>query len=86
MAPVLMLIEVCMDLLQPKLMAYIVNDGIMKGNLFLIQSTGLQMIGIAFIGLIGGVGCTVYSSIASQNFGADLRNDLFQKSANVIIS
>jgi ATP-binding cassette subfamily B multidrug efflux pump len=79
LAPILMLIEVYMDLLQPKLMAYIVNEGIIKGNLFLIQSTGLQMIGIALIGIIGGAGCTLYSSIASQNFGADLRNGLFQK-------
>nr|WP_275581963.1 ABC transporter ATP-binding protein [Brevibacillus fulvus] len=79
LAPILMLIEVAMDLLQPKLMAHIVNEGIVKGNLTLIQTTGLLMLGVALIGLIGGAGCTIFSTIASQNFGADLRSALFQK-------
>lgn len=79
LAPLLMLVEVYMDLLQPKLMADIVNDGVMAGNLAHIQKMGLLMLGAALIGLIGGVGCSVYSSIASQQFGADLRKDLFLK-------
>ncbi|WP_435922555.1 ABC transporter ATP-binding protein [Paenibacillus sp. DYY-L-2] len=79
LAPILMLVEVSMDLLQPKLMAHIVNEGIMKGDLPLIQNTGLLMIGVALIGLLGGAGCSVFSTIASQNFGADLRNGLFRK-------
>lgn len=79
LAPILMVIEVSMDLLQPKLMAHIVNEGIMKGDLPLIQSTGLLMIGVALIGLLGGAGCSVFSTIASQNFAADLRNGLFHK-------
>lgn len=78
-APLLMLLEVFMDLLQPALMASIVNDGIMKNNLAHIQTTGLTMIGVALIGLIGGAGCTLFSSIASQRFGADLRADVFDK-------
>lgn len=79
LAPLLMLLEVTLDLLQPKLMAHIVNDGIMNRNLGLIQSTGLQMIGVALVGLLAGVGCGVFSTIASQNFGTDLRNGLFHK-------
>jgi len=78
-APLLMVLEVYMDLLQPKLMAHIVNDGIMQGNLPLIQQTGLQMIGVALIGMLGGVGCAIYSTRASQNFGTDLRGGIFQK-------
>ncbi|MCS7459577.1 ABC transporter ATP-binding protein/permease [Paenibacillus doosanensis] len=79
LAPLLMLIEVYMDLLQPKLMASIVNEGVLQGNLPHIQTTGLLMLGTALIGLIGGIGCTYFSSIASQHFGADIRSDLFQK-------
>lgn len=79
LAPLLMILEVCMDLLQPKLMASIVDNGIMANDLGHIQRTGLFMLGTAVIGLIGGVGCSVYSSIASQRFGADLRGDLFRK-------
>ncbi len=79
LAPLLMILEVSMDLLQPKLMASIVDQGIMNRDLAHIQTTGLWMLGTALIGLVGGVGCSVYSSIASQKFGADLRGDLFRK-------
>ncbi|WP_438348715.1 ABC transporter ATP-binding protein [Paenibacillus sp. FA6] len=79
LAPLCMVLEVWMDLLQPMMMASIVNNGIMKGDLAHIQRTGLMMIGIALIGAIAGVGCSIFSSIASQNFGRDLRNSLFEK-------
>ncbi|MFF2014963.1 ABC transporter ATP-binding protein [Paenibacillus sp. NPDC058177] len=79
LAPLLMVVEVFMDLLQPTLMASIVDKGIMKNDLTHIVSTGLTMLGVAFIGLIGGVGCTIFSSIASQNFGNDLRIRLFEQ-------
>ncbi|MFB9750356.1 ABC transporter ATP-binding protein [Paenibacillus hodogayensis] len=79
LAPLLMLVEVFMDLLQPKLMANIVNDGVMKGDLAYIRSTGLLMLVVAVIGLIGGIGCSIYSTIASQHFGTDLRKDVFAK-------
>lgn len=79
LAPLLMVLEVAMDLLQPLLMASIVNEGIMKGDLPHIQRTGLLMITVALIGLIGGVGCSIFASIASQSFGKDLRNDLFRR-------
>lgn len=78
LAPLFMVVEVFMDLLQPTLMASIVDEGLMKNDLGHIVSTGLMMIGVALIGLIGGVGCTVFSSIASQNFGNDLRIRLFE--------
>ncbi|WP_138493652.1 ABC transporter ATP-binding protein [Paenibacillus pinistramenti] len=78
LAPLLMIVEVYMDLLQPTLMASIVDKGIMMNNLPHIVSTGLMMLGIALIGLIGGAGCTIFSSIASQNFGNDLRVRLFE--------
>ncbi|MEK8207132.1 ABC transporter ATP-binding protein [Paenibacillus sp. FSL L8-0696] len=78
LAPLLMLVEVTMDLLQPTLMASIVDKGVMTKDLSHIFSTGMIMLGVAFIGLIGGVGCTIFSSIASQNFGNDLRISLFE--------
>jgi ATP-binding cassette subfamily B protein len=74
----MMMIEVSMDLLQPTLMASIVDHGIMTKDVSHIYSTGLIMLGVALIGLLGGVGCTVFSSIASQNFGNDLRINLFE--------
>ncbi|MFK7697137.1 ABC transporter ATP-binding protein [Paenibacillus sp. HJGM_3] len=79
LAPLLMLLEVCMDLLQPILMASIIDKGVLASDFAFIRDTGLLMLGAALIGLAGGVGCTVFSSIASMRFGADLRQDLFRK-------
>lgn len=79
LAPLLMIIEVICDLSQPTLLARIVDNGIAKGDINLIIRTGLLMIGIAFIGMIGGVGCTITASIASQGFGTDLRSAVFRK-------
>lgn len=79
LAPLLMLLEVCMDLLQPFLMASIIDKGVMQGDLGHIRHTGMLMLGAALIGLVGGFGCTFFSSIAAQRFGADLRHDLFKK-------
>ncbi|MCL4440070.1 MAG: ABC transporter ATP-binding protein/permease [Firmicutes bacterium] len=79
LAPLLMLLEVATDLLQPKLMANIVDKGIAHGDIGFIIQTGLIMIAVALIGVIGGFGCIVFSSIAAQNFGTDLRSDLFRK-------
>ncbi|MEC0227271.1 ABC transporter ATP-binding protein [Paenibacillus alba] len=79
LAPLLMVMEVCMDLTQPRLMAAIVNQGVSQGNLSLVWSTGLHMLVVALIGLIGGVGCTYFAVKAAQNFGADLRLSLFEK-------
>ncbi|CAN7199477.1 ABC transporter ATP-binding protein [Paenibacillus sp. LjRoot56] len=79
LAPLLMVMEVCMDLSQPRLMATIVNHGVAEGNLALIWSTGIHMLGVAIIGLIGGVGCTFFTVKAAQSFGADLRLSVFEK-------
>ena len=85
LSPLLMLVEVFMDLLQPTLMSVIVDDGILHANeagqitpdMNIIIFTGLKMLACALIGMVGGVGCTYFSSKSSQNFGADLRADVF---------
>lgn len=86
LAPLLMVIEVVMDLLQPAMMSTIVDEGILGineaggyGNMDVILVTCVKMLIFALIGAIGGIGCTYFSTKASQNFGADLRSDLFRK-------
>ncbi|MDY3071262.1 MAG: ABC transporter ATP-binding protein [Eubacteriales bacterium] len=78
-APLLMFLEVMMDLQQPALMSDIVDIGIQNGDLHYILTTGLKMLGCALVGLIGGAGCTVLSSIASIRLAKELRADLFAK-------
>jgi ATP-binding cassette subfamily B protein len=79
LAPLLMLVEVVCDLLQPTLMSRIVNIGVGSRDAGYIIKTGTLMLGIALLGMAGGIGCTIFAVIASQNFGTDLRADLFQK-------
>ncbi|MBB6634412.1 ABC transporter ATP-binding protein [Cohnella thailandensis] len=74
-----MVLEVVMDLLQPSLMASIVNDGVMKGDLGHIGLMSIWMILAAVCGLLGGMGCAYYAIRASVGFGTDLRNALFRK-------
>ncbi|WP_232698740.1 ABC transporter ATP-binding protein [Brevibacillus daliensis] len=78
-AVLLMLVEVMMDLLQPTLMAHIVDYGIANGDVPYILQTGVLMIGVALLGIIGGCGCIYFASITSQGFGADTREQLFSK-------
>ncbi len=77
LAPLLMVLEVSMDLMQPRLMASIVDQGVMQGDLAQVGQSGLLMLLCALLGLVGGVGCTVYSSKAAVAFSSDLRRDLF---------
>ena len=79
LAPLMMVIEVFMDLQQPALMAVVVNDGILNANVGIIAHTCLKMLSAALIGMIGGIGCSVFAMLASMNYGADLRSSLFKK-------
>ena len=79
LAPLTMMVEVVMDLLQPALMADIINIGILDEKMDVILWTSLKMLIFAVIGMVGGMSCTYFSSKVSQNFGADLRSDLFKK-------
>jgi ATP-binding cassette subfamily B protein len=79
LAPLLMALEVAMDLLQPRLIQRIVDDGVARGDMNVVVSAGGWMVATTIIGLLGGVGCTVFTMLAAQGFGADLRATLFGK-------
>lgn len=79
LAPLMMAIEVGMDLLQPRLVERIIDDGIANNDMDLVRNTTLLMLLVAFIGMIGGVLCGVFAIQASQGFGAGLRGTLFRK-------
>ncbi|MDQ5850491.1 MAG: ABC transporter ATP-binding protein/permease [Chloroflexota bacterium] len=79
LAPLLMALEVAMDLMQPRLIQHIVDQGIARSDMAVVINTGLWMIGLALIGLGGGIGCGVFAIMAGQHFGADLRATLFRK-------
>ncbi len=79
LSPLLMMGEVAVDLMQPALMATIINEGVLGQNLPLIISTGAKMLVLVAIGGLMGILCAYTASVASQGFGSDLRIDTFQR-------
>ncbi|SES29250.1 ABC transporter ATP-binding protein [Psychrobacillus sp. OK032] len=79
LGPLLMCVEVAMDLLQPTIMQHIIDVGIANNDDAYVIWLGLLMLLTACIGLVGGVGCTIYSTKAAVNFAADVRRDVFKK-------
>ncbi len=79
LAPLLMILEVAMDLMQPRMIQRIVDVGIAQLDMAVVTNTGLLMVGLAIVGAAGGFGCTVFATMAAQGFGADLRHTLFRK-------
>ena len=79
LAPLTMVGEVFVDLLQPKLLSQIVDDGVLPQNMDVILSTGIIMLLTIIAGGCCGVGSSAFSGMASQGFARDLRNDVFRK-------
>ena len=79
LAPILMLLEVAMDLTLPTMLSNIVDIGIANSDINYVLTAGAKMILFAFLGLIGGVGCSIFSTIAAVNLGQKLRDGLFAK-------
>lgn len=82
-APLFMVGEVAMDLIQPDMMADIVDNGVLKSDITLIVTVGIKMILTVIVGGISGILCGIFANIAAQGFGNDLRKDLFAKIMNL---
>lgn len=78
-APIMMILEVSMDLLQPTLLANIIDIGLVNNDTTYILTVGKKMLIVAILGLIGGSGCSVFTSIAAMKLGQNLRTGLFNK-------
>ena len=79
LAPLLMALEVTMDLLQPLLLQKIIDHGIAADDTAYVIQMGTFMVIAAIIGLIGGIGCTIYSTKSAVNIATDIRRELFSK-------
>ena len=85
LASVFMVLEVYVDLLQPRLMAQIVDEGILGLNnggvsdLHIVTSVGIKMLLIVLCGGIFGILSGVCTNLCSQNFGNDIRKSAFRK-------
>lgn len=79
LSPLLMIGEVAVDLMQPKLMSKIVNDGVLGHDMSVILTTGVQMLLLVALGGFMGIMCAYTASVASQGFGNDIRIDAFNR-------
>ncbi|NEY18559.1 ABC transporter ATP-binding protein [Bacillus ginsengihumi] len=71
--------EALCDLMQPTIMSKIIDIGVASNNLQYVLKLGWLMLLITGCGAIAASLRSTLASIVSQNFGAELRSDLFQK-------
>lgn len=77
--PLLVLVTVWCETVQPMYMAEIIDQGVMKRDLSLIAEKGTYMVLISLLGLAFSVANVWVASRTSIGFGTDLRTALFGK-------
>ena len=78
LTPVCMIGEVVMEMIVPRLMASIIDDGVTAGNMEHIYRVGGWMIVAAIIGLVFGVLGAVFGSRAATGFARNLRRSMYR--------
>lgn len=78
-APILIILEVICELLLPLIMAEIVDVAIPAGDVGYIFKLGAMMLVLAVAAMFCGVMSAKYAAFASQGFGGNLRQRLFDK-------
>ncbi len=80
LGPIFMIVEVVGEVFMPKMMADIINVGIIDGaGKNYIITKGIMMVGMALLMMLGGVLGAYFATKASVNFAAALRKDVFKK-------
>ena len=79
MAPILMLCEVVLDLMQPRLIQRIIDYGVARSDTNMVLGTAFLM--LCFMALSGlcGLGCGYFAVRSAYGLGGDLRAALFRK-------
>ena len=73
------MIEVLCDLLQPTLMSMVIDKGISANDMNMVLKYGIIMIGISIFGALIAITRNKFATKVAQNFGAELRLDVFNK-------
>ena len=79
LTPLLVAIEVVLEVLMPFMMAWIIDDGINKGDIGYITKIGIILLIMATISLITGVMAGRYAAVSAAGFSKNLRFDIFSK-------
>jgi len=75
--PLMMIVEVLGEIILPKLMSLLINNGVAENDSAYIAKIGLIMVMCAVLMALGGIGGAWFGAKASINFAADLRKDAF---------
>ncbi|MCD7034001.1 ABC transporter ATP-binding protein/permease [Metabacillus sp. GX 13764] len=78
-ALLLMLVELGVELVQPLLIAKIINEGILAKNMDVVFTWGWVMVGISLFAFASGISNSFLASFSSQGFAYDIRKSLFGK-------
>ncbi|MEO8772269.1 MAG: ABC transporter ATP-binding protein [Ferruginibacter sp.] len=79
MTPLLVIIDVICEIVQPELMSKIVDTGVTQKSLNYILHKGGIMVILSVIAIAANIGSIYFSSQASVGFAAELRKGLFNK-------
>ncbi|NLT19008.1 MAG: putative multidrug export ATP-binding/permease protein [Firmicutes bacterium ADurb.Bin080] len=82
LAPLFVVLEVVCEVLIPKIMTYIIDDGVAKGNINAVLINGGIMVILAGLSLLLGLLSARFAAVASMGFGANLRENMFNKVQN----
>lgn len=77
--PLMMLTEVAGEVMLPKFMSMIINNGVTSRNVAYIGKMGTLMVLTVLFMAVGGILGAYFSAKASISFTSDMRNDLFRK-------
>lgn len=77
--PLCMIVEVIGEVMMPRLLAKIIDVGIVEGNWQYIAGTCVLMVITALLMMGGGVGGAYFAARASIGFSSDLRSDIYKK-------
>ena len=75
----LMLVELAVELIQPLLIAKIIDEGIVAKDLDTVIKWGGVMLGISLLAFVSGIANSFLAAHAGQSFGFDIRERLFSK-------
>mgnify|MGYP002799517457 FL=1 len=79
LAPVLVVLEVLLEVLIPYLMANIIDIGISGGDMGYITKTGILLVFMAMLSLVFGAKAGQYAAKAGAGYAKNLRHDIFYK-------
>ena len=77
LTPLMVILEVGVEIIIPLLMAGLIDKGIDKGNMSIVMKYGIVLLIVALVGLLLGYLAGCFSAKASCGFARNLRKDMF---------